>query len=163
MFRERVGTPLGCVLFHAVHRPGSNHCLRALVEKLVSGTFACRPSGASTLRYHGKIRHHNHSRFNSDLQSAIRKLTQFSKCSSHSMHTSSFHSRLEPNKFRSPSVKAGHNCTKLATAEQNLMIHEMRNKTPQSFRHIPNVSSRSQQPQELYSLSIPHPRGLMRT
>ena len=36
-------------------------------------------------------------------------------------------------------------------------------KTPQSFRHIPNVSSRSQQPQELYSLSIPHPRGLMRT
>ena len=39
----------------------------------------------------------------------------------------------------------------------------MRNKTPQSFRHIPNVSSRSQQPQELYSLSIPHPRGLMRT
>ena len=77
--------------------------------------------------------------------------------------TSSFHSRLEPNKFRSPSVKAGHNCTKLAPAEQNLRLPEMRNKTPQSFRHIPNVSSRSQQPQELYSLSIPHPRGLMRT
>ena len=110
----------------------------------------------------GKVRHHNHSRFSSDLQSATRKLTQFSKCSSHNTHTS-FHSRLEPNKFRSPSVKAGHNCTKLATAEQNLRLHEMRNKTPQSFRHIPNVSSQSQQPQELYSLSIPHPRGLMRT
>ena len=99
----------------------------------------------------------------SDLQGAIRKLTQFSKCLSHSTHTSSFHSRLEPNKFRSPSVKAGHNCTKLATAEQDLRLPEMRNKTPQSFRHIPTVSSRSQQPQKLYSLSIPHPRGLMRT
>ena len=112
--------------------------------------------------YSGKVRHHNHSRFSSNLQDAICKLTQLSKCLSHSTHASSFHSRLEPNKFRSPSKPA---TTAQSWLPQNKTLGFPRcaTKTPQSFRHIPNVSSRSQQPQELYSLSIPHPRGLMRT